>query len=446
MSARHADGTARERDAPAEVLRSAPPTTDADHVTFPPDDLPRSPTGRVPQWVLDEAAGTPTAPTAWRTDAPPVGHAPTHRRRRRAWPVVLVVALTVALVGAAGTWWAGSGRAALPDALTSVPWDDTPAAAPPTAEVVALADEAHLSDEGRDVFYATSPELLDAAAFAGRCTEGHASTAVRAGGAVGCYLPSTGSIVLYQPADARLRGFVVETAAHEMLHAAWERLTDGERTDLEPLLESEVALLAADDPIHEQLTGSVGDHPENRPTELFAYVGTQVWRDGGLAPELEATYSRFIADRAALVAVHDGWQGTLDQLSADLEAASQALTDQEYANATARAQLQAETAAVDSYRDAYLEKQAEVSALPADERARLRLSWVWWDGTELSMQPADDTLAAAADLLARDDAAMAARAAELDTADAAAAAERTRVEGLVTDLRALQAQLDPATA
>lgn len=415
-------------------------------MTFPPDDLPRSPTGRVPQWVLDEAAGTPVPPTGWRTDAPPVAHAPTHRRRHRAWPVLLVIALVVALAGAAGTWWAGSGRAALPDALTSAPWAEAPAAAPPTAEVVTLADEAHLSDEGREVFYATVPQLLDATAFAGRCTEGHASTPVHAGGAVGCYLPSTGTIVLYQPTDARLRGFVVETAAHELLHAAWERLTDDERTALEPLLESEVATLAADDPLHEQLAGSVGDHPENRPTELFAYVGTQVWRDGGLAPDLEATYARFVADRAALVAVHDGWEGTLDQLSADLETASQALTDQEYANATARAQLQAEAAAVGSYRDAYEAKRAEVSALPADERAGLSLSWVWWDGTELSMQPADDTLDAAAALLARDDASLAARGAELDAADAAAAAERTRVEGLVADLQALQAQLDPTTA
>ena len=33
-----------------------------------PDDLPRSPSGRVPQWVVDEAAGRPPAPTGWRTE------------------------------------------------------------------------------------------------------------------------------------------------------------------------------------------------------------------------------------------------------------------------------------------------------------------------------------------------------------------------------------------
>jgi len=35
-------------------------------VTLPPDDLPRSPTGRVPQWVYDENAGWPTAHDRWR--------------------------------------------------------------------------------------------------------------------------------------------------------------------------------------------------------------------------------------------------------------------------------------------------------------------------------------------------------------------------------------------
>ncbi|WP_449385845.1 hypothetical protein [Cellulomonas soli] len=296
------------------------------------------------------------------------------------------------------------------------------------------------------LFYATQPRLLDAAAFQGSCTQGQSSTGLRSDGAVGCYDPADGSIVIYRPADARLQGFVVETAGHETLHVAWEQLTSDERDTLTPLLEAQVAALAADDPVHEQIAGSVGTHPENRPTELFAYVGTQVWRDGGLDPQLEAVYARFVTDRSALVAVHTAWKGMLDQLAADIDAASQALVDQEYANASARAQLDADTSAVASYRQKYDAKRAEVDAMSADDRALLQLSWVWWDGTELPMRAADETLGDAADLLARDEAALADRTAALATAEASAAAERTRVEGLVTDVNALQAQLDPATA
>ena len=37
---------------------------------LPPDDLPSSPTGRVPQWVIDDAAGRAPRDTSWRSTGP----------------------------------------------------------------------------------------------------------------------------------------------------------------------------------------------------------------------------------------------------------------------------------------------------------------------------------------------------------------------------------------
>src|SRR5690606_35096681 len=76
-------------------------------VPLPPTDLPRSPSGRVPQWVLDERAGRPAAPTAWRgptatsgrTRAPRRERCALSRRRRQAQPALR--ALVVTVVGAA---------------------------------------------------------------------------------------------------------------------------------------------------------------------------------------------------------------------------------------------------------------------------------------------------------------------------------------------------------
>ena len=61
-----------------------------------PDDLPRSPTGRVPKWVIDEAAGRETTPQPWR--AQPEGRGP--RRRRLGWWITaaIVVLVIVGLV------------------------------------------------------------------------------------------------------------------------------------------------------------------------------------------------------------------------------------------------------------------------------------------------------------------------------------------------------------
>ncbi|HEY3436404.1 MAG TPA: hypothetical protein VGK35_01835 [Actinotalea sp.] len=320
--------------------------------------------------------------------------------------------------------------------------------AEPSAEVVALADAAHLSEEGRQLLYAAHPEILDATAFAGRCDDGEAPGSTPADGPVGCFLQSGGSasIVLYEPADPRLHGYVVESAAHETLHAAWTRLGRAERDRLLPPLEAEVAALPADDPLRVQIAGSVGSHPENRPTELFAYVGTEIWRAGGLGSTLEDAYARFVTDRAALVAVKDSWMAVLDDAAATVQSASQELANQQSANAMARAQLTGDTAAVAHYRQAYEAKAAEVAALPAQQRRLLELSWVWWDGTDLPMAPAAQTLSAAADLLARDDAALAARGSALAVEEADVASEEVRVQSLMTDLQALRSQLYPAAA
>lgn len=62
------------------------------------------------------------------------------------------------------------------------------------------------------------------------------------------------------------------------------------------------------------------------------------------------------------------------------------------------------------------------------------------------MAPAAQTLSAAAGLLARDQAALSEQANANAAAEAAAAKERVRIQGLVDDLKTLQAQLDPAKA
>ena len=68
---------------------------------LPPDDLPRAPSGRVPQWVIDEAQGRATQDTAWRGSAASVVDTDRQRglrrrRSRRRVGVALVVVLALA--------------------------------------------------------------------------------------------------------------------------------------------------------------------------------------------------------------------------------------------------------------------------------------------------------------------------------------------------------------
>ncbi|MDM7832545.1 matrixin family metalloprotease [Cellulomonas edaphi] len=96
-----------------------------------PDDLPRSPTGRIPQWVIDEAACRVTTSTEWRTSSGAPGAVPPQRRSWRARraggsssistrSTTLIAGLVVLVVVVGGLaapgGWAGvlSGHAGVP--------------------------------------------------------------------------------------------------------------------------------------------------------------------------------------------------------------------------------------------------------------------------------------------------------------------------------------------
>lgn len=65
-----------------------------------PDDLPRSRSGRVPQWVIDEAAGRTVEAPAWRAGSS--GYLDREPPRRRRWAArALTVAVVVGLLGVA---------------------------------------------------------------------------------------------------------------------------------------------------------------------------------------------------------------------------------------------------------------------------------------------------------------------------------------------------------
>lgn len=425
-------------------------------MTMPRDDLPRSPTGRLPRWVADEAADRPVMPppatfatpttSAWDGTAEADPYAPEPRRRSLVARLAVVAAATAIALWAATSVLPGLLRQADAPFLDGIVAGRVP---DPTPEVAALADEMFLTEEGRDLLYLAQPELLGAEEFAGRCDRGGAGAAGGSGGAVGCYHSSAGGIetggriVIYAPADPRLRGFVVETAAHELLHAAWNDLTTGERDTATRALATALAGVDPADDIHTQISGSVGTEAGNRPTELFSYIGTQVWQPGGLDPALEALYARYVADREALVAVHTAFETSIDTLAADLTAAQQALAQQQYDQSLGTAQLEADTASLAQYRGTIEQEEARLAALPASERARSLLSWTWRDGTPLPEAPAAELLADARALLARDEAEIAARGATLQSGAAAVAAETARVEAMRTELEALFAQLDP---
>lgn len=214
-------------------------------------------------------------------------------------------------------------------------WPAGPLSHPYTmpTDVAQIADRLGLTEEGRSIFMAARPELLDAEEFRSACNlASDGSDGERGLDTVGCYYglgSSTGRIAIFRPADDRLASQVLVTAAHEFLHAAYERLSPDQQGQLDPVLEARWSLIPADDPIQVRFASSVGGLAENRGTEQFAYLGTEV--ADMLDPALEDYYARYFSDRQAVVALSTADHPLGAGLHAELQARAEASAAQQLA-------------------------------------------------------------------------------------------------------------------
>lgn len=163
----------------------------------------------------------------------------------------------------------------------------------PSATITEYAEVTTMTDEGRFLFFASRPEIAPAAEFDAQCGIEQSL------GAIGCYRPDFRTIFLYDLGPG-FESVEQVTAAHELLHAVWDRLSNAERDALEPLLEAEAAK-RADDPEWVALMAHYeAIEPGERVNELHSFVGSEF---ADISPELEAHYARYFDDRDALVAL-----------------------------------------------------------------------------------------------------------------------------------------------
>src|SRR5438045_4204235 len=89
------------------------------------------------------------------------------------------------------------------------------------SNVAALADDTTMDPLARKIFYVAHPALQERDTFRANCTVDEKTIVL------GCYRSGIG-IFVYDVNDPRLNGILQVTAAHEMLHAAYERLNTKE--------------------------------------------------------------------------------------------------------------------------------------------------------------------------------------------------------------------------
>ncbi len=172
----------------------------------------------------------------------------------------------------------------------------------PAPEIASLADGAMMSDQGRRTYYLSRPELQEKEPFNSSCPTREETIVL------GCF---TGMrIYILKVGDQRLEGVEEVTAAHEMLHAAYQRLQASEKSELESLLQT--ALKAQNSQrLNETIESYRKKDPSVVPNELHSILGTEV---SSLGPELEAYYQQYFTNRGALVALSQEYQQVFDDL------------------------------------------------------------------------------------------------------------------------------------
>ncbi|PID31243.1 hypothetical protein CR983_02145 [Candidatus Saccharibacteria bacterium] len=181
----------------------------------------------------------------------------------------------------------------------------------PTAEIRLLAKRTKLSPLGERYFYASRPSIDGTQAFNEHCRDTEKTSVV-----LGCYYDQR--ITIYDVDNEELDGIKEVTAAHEMLHAAYERLSSRERKEVNDLLRPiahDHSL--ADKEFAERMSVYSDLSTADKFNELHSVIGTEIET---LTPELEAYYKRYFDDRATVVKLYQQYVKVFRKLRDDATA------------------------------------------------------------------------------------------------------------------------------
>lgn len=220
----------------------------------------------------------------------------------------------------------------------------------PSIEIAQLATNSGMSQTGANIFYSHAPKIAGKEEFNSACTEDEKTIVL------GCY---TGfdfnrdtDIFVYDVEKPELAGIKEVTAAHEMLHAAYDRLSQSEKKRINELTAN--ALLKLNNPRIANMVESYRQRDAaSVPNEIHSILGTEV---ATLDAELESYFSRYFTNRQAVVtlsskyeSVFDTNQNEIDKLSGTLALRKNEISKLETVLEGQRNQLENQKNTMDTY-------------------------------------------------------------------------------------------------
>jgi hypothetical protein len=231
----------------------------------------------------------------------------------------LFVTIVLAGLGYVGVGYYQDGT--LPPPFGEESASSKPAPIPADPELVRLADAATLTPYARDLFYRSVPQIdSDRALFEAHCNLPNVpDSSVE----LACYAPSDNRIFILRIDDPQLKSEMVVAAAHEMLHAAYRKMTTQERSTLDKELRAALPTVM-NESLRNQLRQYRISEPGQENNELHSILGTEF---RVLTPALETHYAQFFVNRGAVVAQSEAWESVFSELKAKIQRTEKQIRD-----------------------------------------------------------------------------------------------------------------------
>lgn len=210
---------------------------------------------------------------------------------------------------------------------------------PPQA-IARLAAVTTMTDTGRRLFYVNTPQIEIRKSALNLCKNTEHTVVL------GCYVTGKG-IFLQSVPDPRLEGVMEVTAAHEMLHVAYDRLSLIQQNQLNGKLQLAFAQLK-----NQRIRNLIGVYnaqdPRSVNTELHSILATEV---RNLSGELEEHYRIYFKDRSAIVALSEQYEGVFTAIRDKAKTLTQQLASRKLMMEQLGQQVDREAANIQSERN-----------------------------------------------------------------------------------------------
>lgn len=237
----------------------------------------------------------------------------------------------------------------------------------PPGPVAQLATEDTMTAEGRHIFYVNHPVLYDdVKSFRKNCSQTEQTIVL------GCYHPDQAGIAVYNVSDNRLNGVREVTAAHEMLHAAYDRLDSKTKNQVNAWLQDYYKNDLKDQRIIDTINSYKTTEPNDVVNEMHSVFGTEV---PSLPAPLENYYKQYFTSRGTVAAFAQSYEAEftsrLNEISANNArlASLKAQIDNEGASLDAQlAQINSDRAELDNLKASgnYQQYNAKVGGFNAE--------------------------------------------------------------------------------